>query len=628
MSILDELERTAWRYDKWRQVQDAARNSEVAQRMQRERQRFDGSRYIGVDDRVFFEQIIEGDDLMPIRYFELGRLAATPVGRIRIDLGSTLGEGYATGFLVAPGVLMTNWHVLKSPEFARAATVSFDAEDDVRGLPKPQRVFTLRPSDLYVSDEELDFCVVAVAPTTIDGAGSIEAFGYLRLFGQTGKITRDEYATIFQHPRGRQKQAAVRNNKIVVYVYDQEADAPDNNFLYYATDTLHGSSGAPVLSDQFFVVALHRRGVPRTRDVRGRRVVLRKDGTPAREGDPGAMIDYIANEGVRVSKILQRLDLRSKTEPIVARASQLIAEAAGRVDQGPFWVPAAPPIRQSAAVTDDLDLLEIVHRKVEVFENAPGYQSDFLPGFEIGLPEPDDDLAAQLAPRTDGVAGNVLEFAHFSTAVHATRRMPVYAAINLDGRAKATMASMPRRPSWSYDPRIAEDHQLDDSIFSSMLQRGHMAARDFVYWGDDAGTADVHSFTLTNVCPQIGAFNGNREWAQLERRIVNLAVTSRQRVTVLAGPILKRQDPLYDDLRGPDSSALVGTGIRLAQRFWYIVAWVDAGELKVRPFLLDQEDDIDAAGPLEIDLQKPELVKDTTLAKITSLTRLTFPGLQ
>jgi len=63
-------------------------------------------------------------------------------------------------------------------------------------------------------------------------------FGYLRLFGSTGKIARGEYATIVQHPNGRQKHIAIRNNKITVYVYDSDlaqTEAEGNNFLYFST---------------------------------------------------------------------------------------------------------------------------------------------------------------------------------------------------------------------------------------------------------------------------------------------------------------------------------------------------------------------------------------------------------
>lgn len=627
MAVLDELARTADRFEKWAQVQDAARDLAIERRMEQARVRFQGARFLDIDDQVFFEQIVEGDDLLPIRYFEMGQLAARPVGRLRIDLGPSVGEGYATGFLIAPGVLLTNWHVLKSEEFALAATVAFDAEDDIRGIPKPPVVFRLEPGELFFADRDLDFAVTAVSALSTDGHHAIERFGYLRLFPQTGKITRDEYATVIQHPRGRQKQVAARNNKVLVYVYDAETDAPDNSYLYYASDTMQGSSGAPVLNDQFFVVALHRRGVPETQLVDGARRVVRKDGTPAQPGDPSSMFNYVANEGVRISKILKCLETASD-QPAAKRARDAVLGSAGDLNQGPFWVPAAPPTRSSSPRDADESLFEIVHRKAGVFAEAEGYRPDFLNGFDLPLPEPSDALRARLAPRTDVDGEYVLPFRHFSTAIHAGRRMPVFAAVNIDGRMKSAPGAMPRRPSWSYDPRISEDHQLDDTIFSSMLQRGHMAARDFVYWGEEAATADVHSFTLSNVCPQIGRFNGNREWARLERNIIALATSGKRRVTVFVGPVFSKTDPLYDELRGDASDATVGTGIRLPKRFWYIACWVQEGALSHKAFLLDQSDDIEEAGPLEADLPTPNLVTETSIANIAKLTGLRFSGLE
>ena len=72
-----------------------------------------------------------------------------------------------------------------------------------------------------------------------------------------------EYATIAQHPNGRQKHLAARENRITVYLYDDDlkpTERAENDFLYYSTDTTKGSSGAPVFNDQWYVVALHRRG--------------------------------------------------------------------------------------------------------------------------------------------------------------------------------------------------------------------------------------------------------------------------------------------------------------------------------------------------------------------------------
>lgn len=305
-----------------------------------------------------------------------------------------------------------------------------------------------------------------------------------------------------------------------------------------------------------------------------------------------------------------------------------VLAAAGTVRDGPFSVPVAPFVAIGDGPQDAASSVEIVRRDTLVFANAPGYDETWLAGHPIALPTPTAALARKLAPRIDGVASRVLSFAHFSTAVHALRRMPVYAAVNIDGRSKSIVGAMPPLPTWSYDPRLSDEHQMDDTLFSQMLQRGHMAARDFVYWGADVAVADVHSFTLSNVCPQIAAFNGNKEWSKLERNIVTLAVTGRQRVSVLMGPVLDANDPLYDALRSIRTTARKGTGIRLPRRFWYVVAWVNAGRLQVRPYLLDQADDIRAAGKLEIDLLKPELVFETTIGEIERLTGLRFGGLE
>ena len=160
-------------------------------------------------ERVFFESIIEGSDLLPIRYLEMGRLASRAVGRVHLPPADGRGMGFATGFLVAPGLLMTNHHVLPSPTAARSATVTMDAEDGVDGLPMTPRVFQLDPARGFIADQALDFAIVGVSPRATDGT-PLAAYGHLRLQAATGKIVREEYATILQHPNGRQKQVTTR----------------------------------------------------------------------------------------------------------------------------------------------------------------------------------------------------------------------------------------------------------------------------------------------------------------------------------------------------------------------------------------------------------------------------------
>jgi endonuclease G len=651
MGVTSEMLETAQRFRHWEKLQSEVtghkgkarpgaagekKSSRAEREMEADRLRFSGLKQLNVDPGVFLESILEDNDLTSVSYFERGKLASRPVGRIHFDLGPRIGQGFATGFLVAPGLLLTNHHVLPSPDIAHVATVTFDAEDGVDGLPRTPHVFRLEPQRIYLSDKGLDFCFVAVADASTQGV-RLSNFGYLRLHQTTGKILRDEYATIIQHPRGRQKQVAVRNNEILVYVYDRELEEKqrvDNNHIYYETDTLPGSSGAPVFSDQWYVVALHRRGVPRTDTRNGKEVVLRHDDKVAGDDDTDDNIEFVANEGVRISRIVRRLEALSGGEAgdrqaaasgVLARIQDTLAQP----DSGPFWVPTAAVNRLSGdgayATVEELE--KALHRTLSVFKDAPGFDENFL-GVPVGLPQLGAALKAAAARRLDQPDEYHLPFHHYTTVVHAQRRLPIFAAVNINGE-NINASAKPKRPGWSYDPRLDETHQPDDSIFSNMVQRGHMAAREFMWWGDDdeARAADIHSFTLSNVCPQIDTFNGQREWFKLERLIMGTAKSRKQKVNCFMGPLFSNSDPLYDDLRGSGSTAAVGTGIRMPRKFWYVLAWRDNGALKHRSFILDQSDDITDAGPLEFDFAAPATVSEVDLSKVVELAKLTFPGL-
>ena len=638
MGVTKEMVDTAQRYQRWVEIQSQhmQTNGRAERDMETRRVRFSGSQRLDVDPNVFLESVLEGNDLMPVRYFEMGMLASRPIGRIQFDLGPRIGHGFATGFLVAPGLLLTNYHVLPSADVAKVASVTFDAEDRLDGLPKRPQVFKLTPHRGYISDRALDFCFVAVEPSSTDGH-TLSDYGYLRLHQGTGKIMREEYATIVQHPRGRQKQVAARNNKITVYVYDKELTDTDqieqNNHLYYETDTLPGSSGAPVFSDQWYVVALHRRGVPKTKlNAQQNLVAVRRDGTEASPGDPDDVVEFIANEGVRVSRIIRRLEaMRGEGSPEQKlTASQVIAKIQATTidkDSGPFAVPVAPINRLSESDPALSGELELTRRSLQVFADAPGFDEEFL-GVTVRMPELSEALMDAAAMRIDDPTSYYLPFMHFTTVMHAQRRLPIFAAVNIDGR-RINPRKKPGRPAWSYDPRIDETQQPDDSIFSDMVQRGHMGAREFMWWGkdDEALLADKHSFTLTNVCPQIGGFNGHLEWFKLERQLFQAAKGKKQRVNCFMGPVFSRSDQLYDDLRSIRSSAAEGTGIRMPRRFWYLLVWMEANSLMYRGFILDQSDDIEEAGPLEFDFETPALVKDADLDEIEQLSKLTFVDL-
>ena len=148
--------------------------------------------------------------------------------------------------------------------------------------------------------------------------------------------------SIIQHPSGERKQLAVRENQIV--------DVLDN-FLHYKTDTSPGSSGSPVFNDQWEIVALHHSGIPR-KDASGR--ILTRDGKVWTAAMGETAVDWIANEGVRVSRILKHLQGLSLAGAQATLRKQLL-------DAGKGW-------------RGDLSLKEIAGSTADesVFESAYG----------------------------------------------------------------------------------------------------------------------------------------------------------------------------------------------------------------------------------------------------------------
>ena len=237
------------------------------------------------------ERIIGSNDMRDINYLELAVAVARAICRIRI------GSGAGTGALVGRRLLMTNNHVLRSVEDALAAEAQFDYQENVSGDLLPVHAYRLDPKTFFVTDRVLDFTIVAIAETSAKGQ-PISRYPWIKLIPIIGKAEKGDPLNIIQHPRGGLKQIALRNNEVIV-IPDGKPD-----FLYYTTDTEPGSSGSPCFNDQWELVALHHSGVPRMDG----NIILKKNGKPWREGeDDPALIDWIANEGARVSAIVGSL---------------------------------------------------------------------------------------------------------------------------------------------------------------------------------------------------------------------------------------------------------------------------------------------------------------------------------
>jgi len=169
------------------------------------------------------------------------------------------------------------------------------------------------PATFFATDKALDFTLVALK----GDLAKVLPFGWNGLSAAEGKVIAGEYVSIIQHPSGERKQIAIRENRIVDVL---------ESFLHYHTDTAPGSSGSPVFNDQWEIVALHHSGVPK-KDAEGR--ILTKDGKVWTKSMGDHVVAWIANEGVRISRILKHIAGLSLSGTAATLRKHLLESEAG-----------------------------------------------------------------------------------------------------------------------------------------------------------------------------------------------------------------------------------------------------------------------------------------------------------
>lgn len=208
-----------------------------------------------------FEQLVGDNNLRSVSFIREGARLAGAVAQVVVP------SGVATGFLIGHEVLITNNHVLPSPEVARTARAKFNYEVDIRGNLLPTSDYACRPDELFATNKRLDYTVVAV-----EGSPG-RVWGIVPLRPGTGATVGDR-VNIIQHPDGQPKQLAIVDNEVAYF---------GDVYLQYLTDTLPGSSGSPVFLDDWTLVGLHHSGgwIP----------------------EPASASTHFRNEGIRMSAI-------------------------------------------------------------------------------------------------------------------------------------------------------------------------------------------------------------------------------------------------------------------------------------------------------------------------------------
>jgi endonuclease G, mitochondrial len=481
-----------------------------------------------------FERIIGESDLVSINFLSRGLKAADAVCRIRIP-----GDGggwSATGFLVAPNLMVTNNHVIASATEASQTECEFGYEHDQEGVLKRPAQFNLAPHEIFFTDVEHDVTFVAVAPYS-EGGVPLQRYGYLPLIPLSGKALNGEWITLIQHPNGQPKQIAVRSCQIVELVQEKVPGVDLTKVIHYTTDTEPGSSGAPALNDQWQVVALHHKAVP-------------APATPVGangERKPNGETQWLANEGIRVSAILRCLQQKRFQNAGAAATLE-------RLDRGIGMAPVLPAPAAAIAV-QEADRAPLPKKTWSGLGSRLGYDPAFL-SEKLDL---DSILGKRkkFAAKLEGSDAVAVDYLHFSVIVHAERRFAMLTAVNIDGARLVNPGA--RNSTWRRDIRLGDTYQPDGGFYERkrgedkvQFSRGHLVRRVDPCWGTkaDAQLAETHTFHYTNAAPQVQHYN-DVDWGNLEDYVLDRIQTKEKKMTVFTGPVFRDEDPLYGESR-PD----------------------------------------------------------------------------
>lgn len=632
-----ELERLIQSMDKHKEIPIPSAR-QITQRRESLRQQVEDP----VAAQMRLERVLNGNDLTDISYLARGLDCSRAVCRIAIRNSKGL-RGYGTGFMVAPQVLLTNHHVIPSEEFAAHSIAQFRYERDSHGHDTKEVEFRLKASPHIILFKELDMALVTVESRSIDGSESLSSFGWLKLNPQSGKAFVGEYLTIIQHPNGERKQVCIRENKLLKY-------SGNGPYLWYQTDTVGGSSGAPVFNNTWDVVALHHSGVPRTKRVGGRDVWLAKNGQPWIDAMGEEEIDWIANEGVRISRIVNYLQTQHIENPL---AAQVLSAAPATPSEGAMGLrqdtlgiqlqttpsgrtrilvpieiginvgfnppsgeaevrPGQPPIPVIPFLPR---VVEAVYINQQNYPERPGYDSDFL-GSKFTVPLPTVVGKKFGAPLLLADHSTELRYWNYSVVMNKQRALAFFSAGNIHtGKFRGLRAE---GDTWYLDTRVIEvsdSAQVGKEFYKKQktfeakqdrtlnpFDQGHLSRRSDLQWGDDDESAKRNgddTFHYTNCAPQHWQFNQNNAASGLWYHLEDTAIAANPggKVSVINGPVfdaplseLGEDGGMRLNIKGKRVPDGTFGGVKIPKQFFKVIIYRTGENLKVRAFVVTQED--------------------------------------
>ncbi|MDX2187137.1 MAG: DNA/RNA non-specific endonuclease [Opitutaceae bacterium] len=619
-----------------------------------------------VDTDKLLERIVNGNDLQDVNYLARGTKASRAIARIEIG---GLQPGFGTGFLVGPRLLLTNHHVLPSAEIAAQSRAHFSYERDQEGRLQTGTHFKFVPDVFFHSDPDLDFALTAVSPSAEQGATELDSFGTLPLIETVGKVLIGEWLTIIQHPNGEPKQVCVRENQLLRI---------DTDVVWYSTDTRAGSSGSPVFNNDWVVIALHHSGVPARKQGRIQNI----DGADWRDVEGEARIQWLANEGIRISRIIQHLRAAHGTHPALQPLFTASNAAAGKsppeviLKRASCPTPASPAMNPNetrrinlqleitpagtvsvlplesipAPVTGSLERKRapgqtvITPEKLRVpfdsdYSKRKGFRPDLLgkDAFRVNLPILNEELEKAAARHLSDPNKYELPYYNHTIVMHAERRLAIYSAASVRGDQRylgLERENYARESDWRTDERISKRHQLENFFYKgNRFDRGHLTRNEDMEFGPttlDAVRSALDTFHYTNIAPQHDAFNRKNIHQGDDLTDLELSLWGDLEKHILEKAVFQKEfaiqvisGPILDE---GDPVLPAFKDIPYPVRFWKVVAGVDeeSKRLFAVAFLLDQSAVINQLGLAEAVPIAPFRKYQVEIAEIERLTGLKF----
>ncbi len=272
-----------------------------------------------LDSPPEFEEIVIGkDEKLSINFLSYGLEAGKAVAKLLVKR-TIGGHGFGTGWLITPDSIITNFHVIEARKSGEPKPSTKEFEEQANntrfwfGYDELNVFHEYKSLGLIAVNEILDYAILRVENASSEGI-PLSNWGMLKVVSLQPDLFIGDRLNVIQHPKGRIKEVALRTN---FYLGTNSG----KNRLHYLSDTESGSSGSPVMNDEWQVIGLHRAWNYYENFYKGR--ILTHKSLGLQYSSPNKLSDDVVarlNEGIPIHSIIRDLPTHYVNEVLEAQS--------------------------------------------------------------------------------------------------------------------------------------------------------------------------------------------------------------------------------------------------------------------------------------------------------------------